>query len=201
MVAPQVTEATIVAGALVAQILLVVILFVGAAIIRGRSYSTGWYRGHPGYSGFAWELLALLLLSLGLLAFSTTFSSSWLPLLGHTSATGFPPGFALSITFLADILVVSRLVYATGGSINSPFQPTFFLIPTLAILLREPTYWVVAYTCLVALLFWLLLPPYRERHPDHEKRIRIAYGVVSIASLFLAMLVGLLTRPASGVSS
>jgi hypothetical protein len=189
-----VNSGTIIAGALLSQVLMVVILFAGAGILTGASPKTAWWKGERVYPSVWWELLVLLLVTAGVLVLTTTMSSSWGGLFRGTSFFGLSDETALLIVFLSDIVVVTRLVYLTGGSVGSPFQPLFFFIPTIALLLRESPFRVVGYSAVLSVCFIVLL--YRAVPPPSEKpgRTKQAYGFVSIACLFLTMLIGLLTR-------
>ena len=188
------TPTNIVAGALVSQVSVVVIMFVGAAIIRRDPSLVRWSKDEPTYGGFAWLLLVLLLFSVGALTLSDGFSESWRPLFGDLKFVGFSWSSTLLLVFLADIVVLGRLVASSGGSIESPFQPLFFLLPTLAIFLREPTPRVVLYVVCVAVSFLYFLFRYRSTPDADRARSRLAYGVVSLLCLGLACFVGLFTR-------
>lgn len=127
----SVNPATIVSGALLSQILMVTILFVGGGILSGASTRNAWWKGERVYRAVWWELLVLLLVTAGALVFTVTTSSVWSPLFHGTSFSGLSDETALLIVFVLDIAVVTRLVYSTGGSVGSPFQPLFFSFPQL----------------------------------------------------------------------
>lgn len=188
------TPTNIVAGALVAQGSVLAIMYCGAKIIRREASLVRWYKDQPTYSHFAWHILPLALVSVGTLALSDGLSASWIPLLNPLRFAGLSWSSALLCVFLADIFVVTRLVADTGGSIESPFQPLYFLLPTLALFLREPTPRVILYVCAVATSFSWLLFRYRASHVDDRGRSRIAYGVVSLLCLALACFIGLYLR-------
>ena len=185
---------TIVSGALLAQVLLVAILFGGTLIVRSAQSRTSWWKGHPSYAAFGWELLLLLLVSVACLVFTDAMSAVWLPLFNDTKFSGLASDTALLLVFVSNILVVARLIYLTGGSLASPFQPTLFLVPTLALFLHESSLRVSAYSVLVTIVFWTMMhisdPPQVENRP----RLKAAYGFISSSCLGLAVLIGLLTR-------
>ncbi len=190
----MVNAETIIDGALLSQVLMVVILFAGAGILTGASSKTAWWKGERVYPSVWWELLVLILVTAVSLVLTKTMSSSWGGLFRGTSFHGLSDETALLIVFISDILVVTRLVYLTGGSVGSPFQPLFFFIPTIALLLRESAFRVVGYSVALSVCFVILL--YRSAPPPSERpgRTKLAYGFVTIACLFLTMLIGLLTR-------
>ena len=173
---------------------MVAILFVGGGILSGASTRTAWWKGERVYRAVWWELLVLLLVTAGALVFTATMSAVWSPLFHSTSFSGLSDGTALLTVFLLDIVVVTRLVYSTGGSVGSPFQPLFFFIPTIALLLQESVLRIAIYCLLISIAFLVLL--YRSAPPPSERpgRVKQAYGFVTIACLALTMLVGLLTR-------
>lgn len=121
-------------------------------------------------------------------------SSLWVGLFQNTTFSGLPDRTAIGIVFLINIAITTMLVADTGGSVDSPFQPIFFLIPTLALLLFESSLRVVTYFALVSVSFTFLLVHANPLHESQRRGAKKAYGFVSIASLALAVLIGLLTR-------
>ena len=185
----------LVGGAMVAQVSLLSIIFIGGLLVR-RSDRVARLWDRPTLAGFAWLTLALALGTLGALGTTDAFSEVWSPLFGPENLAPFLSwSQALLLTFVLDIVVISILVVRTGGGQNSPFQSLYFLIPTLAVFLREPTKQVLLYLVLVAISFSasMFVESYRER--DEEARWRFAYWFVSIASFVLAAYIGLITRP------
>lgn len=208
----MVTSSNIVTGAVLAQFLIGVILFIGAFIIRHepiyyskpqKLFKQNSFQAHDsGYdkcSALMTPIVILTLVALGILMFTDAFVGLWQPLFSKVHPTFHPIQwpFAMTIVFNVDILIVSYLVFKSGGSRNSPFQPVFFLIPTLAIFLREPARWVVFYAGLVALLFLILNGD--ESHRPEEKHntppFTRSYLAVSIACLVVATLIGIMTAP------
>lgn len=150
-------SATIISGALLAQVLLGVILFCASWIIEAYQPRTFVFRNEPRPVNLGSQLLILVLGSLFILVFTQEQSSSWLGLFKNTSFSGIPRNLAMPLVFGIDIVIATKIVYATGGSIYSPFQPIFFLIPTLSVLLYEPSTRVVVYAFLVATAFVALM--------------------------------------------
>jgi hypothetical protein len=189
-----VQPSTVIAGALLFQVLMVCILFVGAQILRGASSKTAWWKGERVYGNLWWELLVLVLITIGALVFTTTMSAFWGGLFHGTHFAGISNGTAMLAVFAVDIIVAARIVFLTGGSVGSPFQPLFFFIPTVALLLHESAWRVLAYSAVLSIVFVLLLGYSVPPPSEHPRRTKQAYGFVSIAFLFLTVCVGLLTR-------
>ena len=186
--------ATIITGALLSQVLLGVLMFVAASIMRAHQSRTAMFRGEPLQSEYSWLILTLLLVSVATLVLANSMSSLWVGLFQDTTFAGVPDRTATLIVFLINIAITTVLVASTGGSANSPFQSIFFLIPTLAILLFESAPRVLLYAGIVSLCFTYLLVRANPLHEAHRRGAKKAYGFVSVASLAIAVLIGLLTR-------
>ena len=169
-------------------------MFVAARILQAHQPRTAIFRGEPLYAGFSWLILILLLVSVATLVFTSSLSSFWMGLFKNTSFGGISDHWAMLVVFCIDILITTILVADTGGSVDSPFQPVFFLIPTLALLLYESSIRVVVYAALVSVAFTFLLVYAEPLHDSQRKGAKKAYGFVSVACLALAVLIGLLTR-------
>lgn len=187
-------SATIITGALLSQVLLGAIMFVAASIMHAHQPRTALFRGEPLYTGFIWLLLILMIVSVTTLVFTHSLSNLWMGLFKNTSFSGLTDQTALLMVFLIDIVITTMLVSSTGGSVDSPFQPIFFLIPTLALLLYESSIRVVTYSALVCVAFTFLLVYANPLHVSQKRGAKQAYGFVSIACLGLTVLIGLLTR-------
>jgi hypothetical protein len=90
----------------------------------------------------------------------------------------------------------------TGGAKGSPFTSVLFLIPALAIFLREPPKHFLGYAAFIGILYvWSLA---RERLDDDDPMeeatrgaVNLSHGVVNVTCLAVAMLTGYITRPVS----
>jgi len=190
----------ITAAALITQFGLVIIATVGTKIIRTYEPPPSVY-DRPRYSSNLYTVsLVCFVITFGLLVFSDEFANTWKPLFSEITFTGFHWPFALIATFMVDIVWVTILVSMTGGSIMSPFSPVYFILPALAIFLREPLSRIVMVAFLVAIGFSLnLLFPGLPGDVEKDNRSRakriIAYWVVSIACLLLSTFIGYITRP------
>ena len=184
---------TIITGALLSQVLLGIIMFVGATVLHvyenrpGSRFDTSLL----GLNGF---ILLMLLGSVALLLSTASLSQIWIGLFKGTTFVGIEDSRAMLAVFLINIIVTALLIFFTGGSINSPFQPIFFLIPTLALLLYESTFRVVLYSSLVTFGFLALTVAGEGLHWSQLQGARKSYTFVSVACLALAVLIGVLTR-------
>jgi hypothetical protein len=139
-------------------------------------------------------ILVFALVTVAILIFSDAFTKNWGPLFG-TPPFGFAAGTAVTSVFIIDTLVVAFLVFKTGGADVSPFTPLFFLLPTIALLLRESRFHVIMYTLLasacftVCLLRNVLLP---DRAYAYSEGAPLANWIVTISGFWLAVYIGLL---------
>jgi hypothetical protein len=180
------------AAAFIAQIAIWVIVSVGASMLVFGDQGTG--------AGCApWAILICFLLTTVFLVFTNELSNLWRPLFPGTPFMGIPLGTALALMFVTDAILVMFLVAITGGSHPSPFTPIYFLLPVLAIFLRESPSKILFYTALVSVFFSINMVAGAQvigpGGDDGDRRRRSVYWVVSIASFALATWIGLITRP------
>ena len=190
-----ITATNITAAAIVTHAGLAGIMFVGAVRLLWSGEGDS-YRTERSPTGLAWVILPLFLIGLAALLLSSDYSAIWRPVFGYANPPVLPTGTAVLMMFACDILLISILVGTTGGSRESPFQALYFVIPALAIFLREPFWRVTSYTIAVIALFRIQLSSV-PRHPsDLEARAeRMAYAWVSVLGVSLTTLVGYVTRP------
>lgn len=191
-----VSPINITAAALITQFSIIIIMFVGATILRGGEKYLPFYRDVPRSSFFGWLILTFALVTIGGLIFSDEFSSFWKPLFGTIAFPTIQWSVALLIMFTLNIICVSILVRGTGGSFVSPFSPIYFILPALAIFLREGMGRIIIYLMLVSIMFTLNLK-YRDRLAEEVggKSRSFAYWLVSILCFILATFIGYVTRP------
>lgn len=189
----SVGQVNITAAALTAQFSLLVIMAVATAIMRfGRSH-------HQSSSPLL--ILGLGLVTLGFLLFTQDVRSLWQPLLGETALPSIGSSAALLIMFCLDITCVMILVFFTDGSHGSPFSPLFFILPIIAIFLREPFSRLALYVATVSVFFTVALIVntddwnYAWQQRSSQVRTRVAFWWVSLASLLLTTLLAYATRP------
>jgi len=135
------------------------------------------------------------LATLACLVFSEAILENSQPAFGELKLSGLSTWWAFTIVFILDIIGVSFLIFVTGGSRNSPFSSVLFLIPTLAIFLREPPSKFLTYAFLSAVLFLLTQGDYLEERIRRNKNGRKAFLIASLGSLVLSIIVGYATRP------
>lgn len=185
----------IAAAALTTQVGLVVIMFVGAVILRVGDVAP-FNREESGSTWLAWVILPFGLGALAALVFSSDFAATWRPVYRGAQVPLLATPTAILVAFVADILCVAILVGSSGGSRNSPFQALYFVSPALAIFLREPFGRVTSYTGLVVILFLFQLSSVPRRETDsYLKAETLSYGVVSALCVLLTTLIGYITRP------
>jgi hypothetical protein len=147
---------------------------------------------------FVWFILIVFAPILPII-FSDAFASSWTPTYGAHIRAGLPIDGVKAWVFIVDILIVSVLIFRTGGWKASPFPSLNFSIPAIAILLGDSGSMVAAYTGLVAIIYGGSLGYARLRgrvflsdRPEDD----VALWILSIAALALTTTIGVLTRHA-----
>ena len=175
-------------AAIFAQFYIIIIMFVGSSILyRGQGFVPSTIR--PKFSTLPWFIMGFGLLSIGFLIFSDEFSLVWKPLFGAIDFPTITWSTALFVVFTVDIICTTLLVFLTGGSRNSAFSPIFFLLPTLAIFLREPLSHILIYLISISVIFSILLKRWTDREEND-----FAYWFISIACFVLATFIGYVTR-------
>src|ERR1700690_1922380 len=112
---PSIIPLNITAAALITQFLLIIIMFVGAMILRGIPEMPFWIeRRSVEASPFAWIILFLAIVTIGSLIFSVEFIAIWSPLFPGVQFPSISSQTALSIMFFLDILCIAILVASTG---------------------------------------------------------------------------------------
>lgn len=185
-----ISTVNIAGAALITQISLLAIMTIGAIIIHFVG-NTSPYK--PSYSALGWIILICSLLSLFSLVYSLEFSALWKPVFRSTEPTLLRWSTSILLMFLINIICVTILVRTTGGSVNSPFTPIYFILPALSIFLREGLARIMLYCALVSLLF-----SYNMLSADYnrdEANMKFSLWVVSIACFVLATYIGYITRP------
>ena len=188
-----ITPANITGAAFITQLSLVVIMFICAgALSWGNKYAPGEYFSA---TFIMINIITLMLITFGCLAFSDEFSPIWKPLFGGVMMPLFKWSTALFIMFTLDIICVFIMVAVTGGSQMSGFSPIYFILPALAIFLRESLGRIILYVILISILFSFNLIKSRRVDNVGGRMGRPAYWFVSIACFGLATFIGYITRP------
>lgn len=185
-----------VAGAtLVVQLCLLAIIALGIACHRECEYVINQKRLKQRCYALA---LTLAILSLMLVALSADFYTVWSPIMGDVELPTLSRGEAFLFVFGMDILACMVLIRWTGGTRASPYTSVLFLIPALAMFLREPPIKFFLYSIVVGLHYLITC------RPEVTGRIRMgwetdgtvqAHRVVNIGCLMLATVTGYITRP------
>ncbi len=194
---PSIKPLNITAAALITQFLLIIIMFVGAMILRGTPGLPFWKeRRSIDASHFAWIILLLAIVTIGCLIFSVEFIDIWSPLFPGVQFPSIMSQTALSVMFVLDIFCVAYLVVSTGGSQLSVFTPIFFILPALAIFLRQPYSQILIHVGLVVSMFMCTL---RSKHfyidENRSPMLTVAYIFISIACFCLTTFIAYITRP------
>jgi hypothetical protein len=195
MVSSSLEPINIAAAGLIAQFFLLTMIFAVSLVLRsGEPQRAIWEADRPTANPFLGYVAASTLFTIGCLGFTKPLISLWRPLLGISLAS-VDSSTAMMVTFVGDIILVAKLVSATGGSWVSPFNPMYFVVPVLAIFLREPLPHVLGYSFLVFALFsWTFS---REDDPTRmvggSKR-SLAYWLVSSSCFALSTFIGIITR-------
>lgn len=85
------------------------------------------------------------------------FYSTWGPILGNLALPTIPRDYSFFAVFALDIVFVTVLIFRTGGTKRSPFTSVLFLLPSLAIFLREPVLRFLFYSIVVGCVYVVLL--------------------------------------------
>jgi hypothetical protein len=186
--------ANIVAASLLMQFWILTIVTAGTLWIRRQEkFEFRFYQDPPNIGRHSWLLLVVALTTFGLLIFSDQFALAWRPLSSDLHFPVIPWRTALLGVFIMDVFCITGLVFVTGGSYRSPFAPVYFILPAMALFLRETPRRVIWYSVAISILFMLGLNVKRER-PEEEFLSTGAYAFVSISCLALSVLIGYLTR-------
>ncbi|MDO8723026.1 MAG: hypothetical protein Q7J31_12510 [Syntrophales bacterium] len=189
---PAITPTNITGAALIAQFSILVILGMGFMILSTRSRF--FFLNSGDHVNATPIILSLTLISFGALFFSDEFSKIYSPVFGGANLSAIKWSTAICAVFIANTIVVYILVAVTGGSMASPFTPVYFMLPALAIFLREPVGRVVVYLLLVIALF-----SFNFRHNSQNSEIifrkKVAYWFVALACFMLTTYIGFITRP------
>ncbi|MDR3715629.1 MAG: hypothetical protein P4L51_22695 [Puia sp.] len=182
---PQITPLTITIATLIAQFAIIAIISGSALIIKPF---------YDRFNDFALIILVLTLLTFGSLFFSDEFLKSSQSILRNPNISIMSWKTSIFITFILNIIFITIMVFKTGGSKNSIFAPLYFLLPTLALLLREPLSHLIVYAIMICISFTALLSPFRRAVDPESTRQKVAYWVVSISSFILTLFIGYKSR-------
>ena len=189
----QVTPVNITAAAMIMQFSISIIVAMAAAMLRWYEQYDSFNYFKPGRLASIWVIIGFSLSTMGLLLFSDQLSSVWRPLFGGAGFNGLPWSLALATVFVADAVWIAIMVARSGGSMDSAFSPVWYILPPMALFLREPGGRLILYLVVITILFSYNL--YAPLNPSRQGRHKIAYWTVSIACLVLTTFIGYITRP------
>lgn len=148
----QSVQPTTLAGAsVVIQTFLLFISFI-ALWLLSKSYSARKMAKESYAFLVAWLLLTLVLILIG-----EDLYAVWGPILGPIVFPTIPRDYAFFAVFIVDIIFTTLLILRTGGTKRSPFTSVLFLLPSLAIFLREPVWRFLIYSTVVGFVYVVLL--------------------------------------------
>jgi len=186
----QMTAQNLVAATLLAQFLFIVILVI-TSLISHLAARAG---------AFIFILTIQTLITFGILFFSDSLIELWSPVFGNAMLSGIRSEFAITLVQAANLGAAGALVKSSGGTRQSPFTGGLLLIPTLAIFLRQPTWYVLFFTIGAAVMTVAMHRRAVHKFEPLDEYVEIwdsrAALFLNIASLALATWIGLLTRPA-----
>jgi hypothetical protein len=184
-----------VAGAtIVVQVCLLTIVTVATLVENETEIESRRDRKQRAYE----PTVVLAILTIIAVALSADFYQVWSPLMGDVQLPTFGRSGAFLFVFMLDIIATMMLITWTGGSRSSPFTSMLFLIPALAIFLREPPWKFLMYATIVGIYYFFTCVD-RERYKmplgwSADGSLQ-SHRVVNIGCLALAMLTGYITRP------
>jgi hypothetical protein len=143
-------------------------------------------------------LLILAIISIVSVAFITDFYPIWSPILGPNEIPTIDRNNAFAVLFFFDIAITWKLISTTGGSKDSPFTPILFLIPALAIFLREPPIRFIIYAIVVYIIYYTA--SYKKTASinlfhEADDNVASAHRFVNFTCLALSVIIGFITRP------
>jgi hypothetical protein len=142
---------TLAGASIVIQVCLLFISFVTLWLLS-KSY-TARAAARNSYSSLVlWLLLTLVAILMGEDLYAT-----WGPILGRLHLPNIPRDNAFFFVFFLDIIFITVLILRTGGTKLSPFSSLLFLLPSLAIFLREPVGRFLVYSITVGIVYVTLL--------------------------------------------
>lgn len=135
--------------------------------------------------------LALALASITALLVSDDFYGIWSPIFQGVEINTLSASNAIYLVFVLDLILVSYLIYTSGGAKSSPFLTAIFTLPALGIFLRLPPTAFMTFALLATFLYLFLFIVPNERNQSAQK----AAAFMNISCLLLSMLTGYITRP------
>jgi len=185
-----------VAGAtIVIQLSILVIMFVGLFLFRRDPHPHA-----PKWRETPYALIVVLaIMSIMSIVMTGEFYAVWSPIMGDFQLPTINRDFGFLAVFILDIIVTTVLIFLTGGVRSSPFTAILFMLPTLAIFLREPPVRFVGYSILVGLIYFFS-SRYTNAVTNKNWGVEVDRELasnrwVNIACLIMSTVIGFITRP------
>ncbi|MFZ6731194.1 hypothetical protein ACO0LG_04640 [Undibacterium sp. Ji42W] len=190
----EIKPSSIAGATIIMQVFLLIIIFLGISGYREDRHSQEGSIKAPAF-GLG---LVLAILTIFIIGISEEFYKVWGALMGDLSVPTINQSLAMMFVFLLDITITIFLIVLTGGTRSSPFTSVLFLIPSLAIFLRESPSKFLSYTAIIGVFYWLTC------RANYRDPTRLSYGIddelapyrtVNIGCLILGTVIGYITRP------
>ena len=147
-------------------------------------------------------VIATVLASVFICVLTRDFYPVWSPILGDLTLPTIAGHTGVLLIFMLDLVTASILMLSTGGAKDSAFTAILFLIPALAIFLRESPWRFFGYAFFAGIVYVLSLT--HKASVRRYKTIEVnspsnhfAQGWVNVMCLLLTMITGYITRPLS----
>jgi hypothetical protein len=199
MTASEAIQPLNVAGATI----IIQLLILGGIAIASNLVNTSSDRYHAIYFGRSevnyWQMISLplfivFIVSIIVLMLSDTmYGLVWGPFFQGIGLNTISTNTSVSIVFVTDLILISHLIYITGGSDESPYTSMLLTIPALAIFLRLSSSTFI-YLAVFSSFIYLLLLWISKSSNSHVKTVS-ARAFINIFCLFLSMLTGYITKP------
>lgn len=178
------------------QLFLLVIIYLGMVVLQRGEKRISPLSENPRPTAILTSLLlGFALVTIGILVFTEDVVVFSRPVFGDLDFPSIGKSTAFLVVFSFDLLGAAVLILVTGGSKNSPFSAVLFMLPALAIFLREPPERFLSYTFAAAILFLLVQTDAAWRVIQENPNNKRAYAVVTLGCLAISTLVGYATRP------
>ncbi len=192
-----VSSINLTAAFVVTQILLLFIVLIGLYVLGLGERKRSSLSFLPRRAAYLTTVFAgFSLITIGALVFSDDILGASVTVFGDLRFPSLTREAAFLVVFVLDLAGAALLVLLTGGPRSSAFSAVLFVLPALAIFLREPPGRFLSYTFGAAIAF-VVAEAGRPRFGDQENNKEgIAFHVVALACLALSTMVGYATRPA-----
>lgn len=178
-------------AAAVTHIVLVFIIMVGLLLVDFKDDRK------PAKSNIYVWMIFYSLISLFVLLMSSPLYNSFKSVFNFHLNIDMSPTVSVYVFLACEYILFWRVIHITGGSKDSPFTPTLFMLPPTSIFLRLQSPAILTATTVAILIYSYYLYPgtSSENATSNHKNYRWAICWVSVACLLLTMVIGYLTRP------